>query len=73
MQWSRAAYPWRTSGRLVTAATAAVLNLPAGPRPWFYRVRGLDETLPGTRIGMTWSDPVRLTVLPRTFTVTYTR
>lgn len=67
VQWSRKAYPWRTAGTLKTPATAAALNLPDGV--WYYRVRGLDKTLPTAAQGMTWSDPQYVRILPRTFSV----
>jgi hypothetical protein len=38
------------------------------PGTWYYRVRGHDPSLPGPT-GMTWSDPVQITILPRTFGV----
>jgi hypothetical protein len=66
VQWSRTAYPWRTAGKLVTPATGALLDLPTGT--WYYRVRGLDETLPGPS-GLTWSDVAQLQIQPRTFQV----
>jgi hypothetical protein len=66
VQWSRKAYPWTTAGKVTTGATSAVLNLASGQ--WYFRVRGLDSTLPLVQ-GMTWSSPVAFRVLPRTFTI----
>ena len=67
VQWSRRASPWKTAGTLRTPATAAMLDLEPGR--WFYRVRGLDTSLATLRYGMTWSDPQRLTIVPRRFRV----
>lgn len=67
IQWSRSASPWVTSGKRVVASTSALLDLTPGV--WYYRIRGLDETLPGTQTGMTWSDPEKFTILRPTFTV----
>lgn len=67
VQWSQKRDPWRTAGKLQpTAGTSATLDLPAGT--WYYRVRGLDATLPGPT-GMTWSNPIELKVVPRTFEI----
>jgi hypothetical protein len=66
IQWSKKAYPWKTAGKLATPATAALLELPDGT--WFYRVRGLDQTLPGPA-GLSWSDPVQIQIVPPTYQV----
>lgn len=66
IQWSARLYPWRAAGKLITAASAALLDLPAGR--WLYRVRGLDETLPGPS-GLSWSEPVQIQIVPRSFDV----
>ncbi|CAN5203958.1 hypothetical protein BH18ACT14_BH18ACT14_18990 [soil metagenome] len=65
VQWSRRASPWKTAGSAKTPATAALLDLEPGR--WFYRVRGLDTTLTTLRYGMTWSDPQKVTIVPRRF------
>ncbi|MDQ3670444.1 MAG: hypothetical protein M3377_09220 [Actinomycetota bacterium] len=57
----------RASGIPLTPATAALLNLADGV--WYYRVRGVDTTLPGTAQGMTWTDPQYIRILPRTFSI----
>jgi hypothetical protein len=67
IQWSKKDYPWSTAGTITTASTAAGLNLPDGV--WYYRVRGIDTTIPGTAQGMTWTDPQYVRILPRTFSV----
>jgi hypothetical protein len=66
VQWSKKSYPWKAAGKLVTPATSALLDLPVGH--WYYRVRGLDRTLPGLP-GLTWSDVAELTISPPTFSV----
>jgi hypothetical protein len=60
VEWSRTRYPWRAAGSLETFSTSALL--PLRPGTWFYRVRGLDSLLLGSRPELSWSDPVRLTV-----------
>jgi hypothetical protein len=55
VEWSRKAYPWKALGRQTTQATAATLPLKAGV--WFYRVRGINNLLPGSAKAMTWSKP----------------
>lgn len=67
VQWSRTGYPWRKEGEKLTYATSALL--PLDPGKWFYRVRGINFSLPGTARAMTWSKPVGLTVSRPTFTV----
>lgn len=66
IQWSKKAYPFKPVGKLTTPATSALLDLPVGH--WYYRVRGLDRTLPGPP-GLTWSDVAEATISPPTFTV----
>jgi hypothetical protein len=67
VQWSRKANPFRPLGSVKTASTAAMLGLDTGV--WYYRVRGLDRTIPGRLQGMTWSDPQYVRIAPRTFRV----
>ena len=66
-QWSKTGYPWRKEGEKLTYATSALL--PLSPGRWFYRVRGINFSMPGTARAMTWSDPVQLTVAKPTFAV----
>jgi uncharacterized membrane protein YgcG len=54
VQWSKKAYPWRPEGNLFTFSTSA--NLPLKPGSWYYRVRGIDLSLPSGAAQMTWSD-----------------
>ena len=67
VQWSKTSYPWRKEGEKLTYATSAML--PLEPGKWFYRVRGINFSLPGTARAMTWSKPVGVTVSRPTFTV----
>jgi hypothetical protein len=69
VQWSRKAYPWRTAGSQVTWATS--LTLPLSPGTWYYRVRGLDFLMIGSKPQMSWSDPVRLVVTKPRFKVVH--
>jgi hypothetical protein len=60
VQWSRSLNPWRPDAApLTTPATAAVLPVKAGR--WYYKVRGLNPSLP-KKPEMTWSKPVSLRV-----------
>jgi hypothetical protein len=67
VQWSKKAYPWVTAGGKVTDGTAT--TLPLAPGTWFYRVRGLDALLMGTKTALSWSDPVRVVVTKPQFRV----
>ena len=67
VQWSKKGYPWRKEGEKLTYATSALLALEPGR--WFYRVRGINFSMPGTARAMTWSSPVQLTVAKPTFAV----
>ena len=67
VQWSKQGYPWRKEGEKLTYATSALL--PLVPGRWFYRVRGINFSMPGTARAMTWSDPVQLTVAKPTFKI----
>jgi hypothetical protein len=66
IQWSRQPYRWRTAGKRITPATQVQLAL--SPGKWFYRVRGIDPTLPGPG-GLTWSDPLEVEITAPSFTV----
>ncbi len=67
IEWSRKAYPWRAVGRVTTQATAARLPLKSGT--WFYRVRGINNLLPGSAKAMTWSKPQQVSVARPKFKV----
>jgi hypothetical protein len=66
IQWNKRPSRWSSATSATTAATSTLLDLTPGT--WYYRVRGHDPSLAGPT-GMTWSDPVEITILPRTFTV----
>jgi hypothetical protein len=66
VQWSKKAYPWRPEGNLFTFSTSA--NLPLKPGSWYYRVRGIDLSLPGSA-QMTWSDKMGLVIAKPKFKV----
>ena len=67
VQWSRTLNPWRPEGTpITTPATSAVLPVTAGR--WYYRVRGLNPSLP-KKPEMTWSKPVSLRVAKPRFRV----
>ena len=63
----RKAYPFGVVGSKKVLGTHALLTLPNGT--WYYRVRGIDATIPSTQQGMTWSDPQYVRLLARTFFV----
>ena len=67
VQWSKSRYPWVTAGEKFTFATSALLTLQPGA--WYYRVRGVNFSLPGTARAMSWSAPVGLKVAKPTFAV----
>lgn len=66
VQWSRTKKRWRLAGRRFTPATQVQLKL--GPGKWYYRIRGLDPTIPGAS-GLSWSDPVGVTITAPEFSV----
>ena len=67
VQWSKRAVPFRPVGTAKTPATAMQLTL--DPGVWYYRVRGIDGSLPTLNQGMTWSDPQYLKIAKTTYTV----
>ncbi len=70
VELSRTAYPWRIAKRVSTPATA--LTLPLGRTDagtWYYRVRGIDTSLPVGARAMSWSTPVRVRVTGNRFAV----
>jgi hypothetical protein len=67
VQWSKKAYPWRPEGNLFTFSTSA--NLPLKPGSWYYRVRGIDLSLPTGSAQMTWSDKMGLVIAKPKFKV----
>jgi len=67
LQVSKTGYPWRTYGNLYTFATAA--TLPLTPGKWYYRVRGINMTLPSGASTMAWSQKVGLVIAKPKFSV----
>ncbi len=67
VQWSKKAYPWRPEGNIFTFSTSA--NLPLKPGTWYYRVRGIDLSLPTGSGQMSWSDRLGLVVAKPKFKV----
>lgn len=70
-QWSRVPYPWNPAGHLETPATSALLPLSAKGEhttTWWYRVRGINESVPGNQ-KMRWSNPVRIRIAPPTLSI----
>ena len=67
VEWSKKANPFKAVASVTTPSTSVLVNPGAGV--WYYRVRGVDKTLPTKMRGMTWSDAQYVKVLPKTFTV----
>jgi hypothetical protein len=67
VQWSHTRYPWKTAGTQQTWGTS--LTLPLTPGTWFYRVRGLDSLMIGTKPQLSWSGAVKLVVTKPRFRV----
>jgi hypothetical protein len=67
VQWSRTADTFTPAGSKRTPSTSALLSLKTGV--WYYRVRGIDRSLPTNNRGMSWTDAQYLKISPRTFTV----
>jgi hypothetical protein len=69
VQWSKTRYPWKTEGTPIeTPATAVVLPL-RKPGRWYYRVRGVNPSLPSGAKTMTWSAPVALEISGDVFSI----
>jgi hypothetical protein len=79
IQWSKTHYPFvaeaapgtATKG-FITPGTAAVLPVGSTPGSWWYRVRGLDYSLPTGAQQMSWSDPANVIVTKPKFKITAT-
>jgi hypothetical protein len=66
VQWSHTKYPWRAAGSMRTPATSAVL--PLAPGTWWYRVRGINDALPGNQM-MSWSSDASVVITRPSFSV----
>jgi hypothetical protein len=63
IELSRTLYPWRPAKHVGTPATSVVLPITQfDTGVWFYRVRGVDSSLPAGARAMAWSTPVRVRV-----------
>jgi hypothetical protein len=74
VQWSKTAYPFRPqangkSGGLGLQTFATSATLPLKPGTWYYRVRGINFSVPGGANQMSWSNSVRLVVTKPRFVV----
>ena len=67
VQWSRNHYPFRMAGSVTTAATSTLLSL--APGTWYYRVRGVDTSMPSAAQGMAWSSVRRLKIVKPAFRI----
>ena len=66
VEWSRKPDRWHAAGHIKTPATSALLPLTGGT--WWYRVRGINPSLPGNT-KMTWSRKVRIQIAKPTYRV----
>jgi hypothetical protein len=70
IQLSRRLYPWSPAKTLSTDATSIVLPLSKSDAgTWYYRVRGVDDSLPVGAQKMSWSQVVALKVTGDRFTL----
>jgi hypothetical protein len=69
VQVSRHLDPWIKAGSGQTAGTSMTLPLPAGL--WYYRVRGINTSVPGNKPQMAWSDPVAVRIAAPRFRVVH--
>jgi hypothetical protein len=70
VELSRKTYPWKAAKKLKTYATSIVLPLTKTDAGiWFYRVRGVNPSLPAGAQTMSWSKPVRIRVTGDQFVV----
>ncbi len=68
VQWSKSHYPFKVAATpILTYATST--TLPLTPGTWWYRVRGIDLSLPAGARAMAWSAPIALVVAKPKFTV----
>ncbi len=66
-QWSHKRYPFRKAGSTTTAATSTLLSL--APGTWYYRVRGIDSSMPSGAQGMAWSSVRKLKIVKPKFRI----
>jgi hypothetical protein len=68
LQVSKTRYPWRAIGLSYFTFTTSA-TLPLTPGTWWYRVRGIDVSLPTGAQQMSWSDPVGIVVAKPKFRI----
>jgi hypothetical protein len=66
VEWSKTKYPWRPTGRVRTPATSAIL--PLEPGTWYYRSRGVHDTIPGNPT-LQWSSVAKIRIAAPTFAI----
>ncbi len=72
VQWSKSNDPFKPAAKpIATYATSAVL--PLKPGTWYYRVRGLNLTLPKEAQPLSWSDVVKVVVARPHFKIVTTK
>jgi hypothetical protein len=66
VEWSTDPHRWRAAGHIRTPATSALLPVSGGT--WWYRVRGINPSLPGDQRS-NWSQKVRIRIAQPTYRV----
>ena len=70
IELSHKVYPWQAAKKLTTFATSIVLPLSKNDAGvWFYRVRGVNPSLPSGAQQMSWSKPVQIRITGDQFVV----
>jgi hypothetical protein len=70
LELSRKVYPWKAERKVTTYATSAVLPLQKNDAGvWFYRIRGVNPSLPAGAQTMSWSAAVRIKITGDQFVV----
>jgi hypothetical protein len=68
VQWSKSRYPFITAATpILTYGTSSILPLTAGT--WYYRVRGINLTLPAGARAMAWSTALPIVVAKPKFKI----
>jgi hypothetical protein len=67
VQWGRTRYPFQKAGSVTAESTSVSLSLRTGT--WYYRVRGVDTSMPSGAQGMAWSSVRKLKILKPKFRV----
>ena len=70
VQWSKTRYPFNPEGNgYLTTGTSSVLPFGKLPGTYWYRVRGLDYSLPTGAQQMSWSDPEAVVITKPKFKI----